>query len=143
MTTLYDALGGEQGIRRIVDAFYRRVAEDPILKPIFPDDLTETARRQFLFFSQFFGGPALYSAEFGSPMLRARHLKFPISPRRAERWLKLMGEAFDEAGIDPLTKELAFARLTKTAMHMVNIPDEEENNSDAPRGRINVQRAEL
>ena len=132
---LYHALGGETGIRRIVEAFYRRVAEDPILKPIFPEDLTETARKQFLFLTQFFGGPALYSAEFGAPMLRARHLRFPISPRRARRWLELMREAFSEAGIDPATTELAFLRLTKTAMHMVNIDDGEEDDPDAPRRR--------
>ncbi|MBE3594284.1 MAG: globin [Candidatus Carbobacillus altaicus] len=125
MQTLFDALGGSEGIGRIVNTFYGKVKNDPLLSPIFPEDLTETARKQYMFLCQFFGGPPLYSEEFGSPMLRARHIRFPITPSRAERWLKLMSEAFDEEGVDPLTKELAFLRLTKTAHHMTNTPEPE------------------
>jgi len=123
MQTLYDALGGSEGIKRLVDVFYGKVKNDPVLSPIFPEDLTETARKQYMFLSQFFGGPPLYSEAFGSPMLRARHMRFPITPSRAQRWLDLMSASFDEVGIDPLTKELAFLRLTKTAHHMTNTPE--------------------
>ena len=44
--TLYEAIGGEEKVAKLVEAFYRRVAAHPDLRPIFPDDLTETARKQ-------------------------------------------------------------------------------------------------
>lgn len=117
---LYPAIG-EQRLHELVDHFYNHVSKHPLLAPIFPTDLTETARKQKLFLTQFFGGPALYSLEFGAPMLRARHLPFPITPERAEAWLQCMQEAMKEVGL--LDEELGrfmLERLTKTAHHMVN-----------------------
>ena len=37
--TLYEQIGGDPTFRRLVDAFYARVEQDPLLRPIFPDDL--------------------------------------------------------------------------------------------------------
>ncbi len=55
--TLYEAIGGEETVAKLVEAFYRRVAAHPDLRPIFPDDLTETARKQKQFLTQYLGGP--------------------------------------------------------------------------------------
>ena len=96
---IYDAIGGADAVSRLVEAFYARVGKHPDLIPIFPDDLTETARKQKLFLTQFFGGPNLYIQEFGHPMLRARHMPFPITPTRRDAWLKCMDGALDEAEI--------------------------------------------
>ncbi|MBW9235666.1 globin, partial [Leptospira santarosai] len=71
---------GPDKLSQLVDAFYERVAAHPKLKPIFPDDLTETARKQKQFLTQYLGGPNIYSQEHGHPMLRARHMPFPITP---------------------------------------------------------------
>lgn len=58
----YEAIGGEQVVSKLVDAFYERVAKHPDLAPIFPKDLTETARKQKQFLTQYLGGfTALYS----------------------------------------------------------------------------------
>lgn len=118
--TPYEAIGGAEGVARLVDAFYRRVAAHPDLAPIFPADLTETRKKQFYFLTQFFGGPPLFSQHIGPPMLRARHLPHPITPERAEAWLACMAEAMDEAGIRGPVREFLFARLSATARHMVN-----------------------
>ena len=59
--TLYEEMGGEEAVARVVNEFYSRVHQDPVLSPIFPPDLTETRRKQFAFLSQFFGGPPLFS----------------------------------------------------------------------------------
>ncbi|WP_010283335.1 globin domain-containing protein [Bacillus timonensis] len=120
----YEAIGGEETLSQLVDAFYKRVGNHPDLVPIFPDDLTETARKQKQFLTQFLGGPPLYSYEHGHPMLRARHLPFPITPKRADAWLSCMSAAMDEIELDGAIRELFYDRLILTAQHMINTPDE-------------------
>ena len=83
-STIYDAVGGTEGVQRIVGAFYPKVQEHPLLGPLFPSDITPVMEKQTLFLSQFFGGPSLYSDQYGHPMMRARHMPFPITPERAE-----------------------------------------------------------
>ncbi|MDE3838234.1 globin [Bacillus methanolicus] len=125
MHTPFDAIGKET-LHRLVAAFYRRVKEHPDLAPIFPDDLTETARKQEQFLTQYLGGPPLYTNEHGHPMLRARHLPFEITPVRAKAWLACMNEAMDEVGLEGEIREDFFSRLVLTAQHMINTPDKNE-----------------
>ena len=119
----FEAVGGAPMIHDLVEALYDRVALHPDLKPIFPDDLTETARKQKQFLTQFLGGPRLYSEEHGHPMLRARHLPFPITPERAKAWLSCMNGAMEEVNFPEPWREQFFDRLTKVAHHMVNTED--------------------
>ncbi|MBP1933754.1 globin [Ammoniphilus resinae] len=123
---IYEKIGGEETISKLVNAFYGNVAKHPDLIPIFPDDLTEVANRQFKFLTQFFGGPLLYSMEYGHPMLRARHIPFPITPKRAEAWLSCMHDAMDKIGLEGPIREHMFQRLTQVAYHMVNQPPEND-----------------
>lgn len=129
MYTPYDAIG-EKMLIRLVDAFYKRVGNHPELIPIFPADLTETARKQKQFLTQYLGGPSLYTEEHGHPMMRARHLPFPITPSRAKAWLNCMSEAMDEVGLEGELRTQFFQRLVLTAQHMINTPEdtEEEGN---------------
>ncbi|WP_070119733.1 globin [Bacillus marinisedimentorum] len=122
----FDMIGGEKVIARLVDAFYTRVGSHPDLIPIFPDDLTETARKQKQFLTQYLGGPALYSQEHGHPMLRARHIPFEITPTRAEAWLSCMRSAMDEIGLEGPLRDEFYHRLVLTAQHMINTPDNDE-----------------
>lgn len=130
--TLYEELGGAEALARLVHEFYSRVPKDPVLSPIFPEDLMETERKQFAFLSQFFGGPPLFSATYGPPRLRARHLPFPITPRRARAWLALMDTAMDAAEIDPTVKLKLMERLSRTAVHMINTADDDAPNVPEP-----------
>lgn len=120
----FEAIGGEKGIMALVDTFYSYVSRHPDLSPIFPNDLTETARKQKQFLTQYLGGPSLYTEEHGHPMLRARHLPFPITPKRAKAWLSCMERAMDDTGIRGPIRDFVFERLTLTANHMINTPDE-------------------
>lgn len=97
--TIYELVGGEPTFRRIVDIFYERVAEDPRLRPMFPDDLEPGKRHQMLFLMQYFGGPTVYSTERGHPRLRMRHAPFPIGQEARNAWLEHMLAALDEVGI--------------------------------------------
>jgi hemoglobin len=136
-TTLYEKLGGAEAIERLVTAFYRRVAADPKLAPIFPGDWPSTAEKQRLFLTQFTGGPPLYSEVHGHPRLRARHMPFPITPDRAKAWLANMGSAMDEVGLVGAARDELWERLVLTAAHMVN----QETESRLPGGDLPLKAA--
>ncbi|OIU72498.1 globin domain-containing protein [Rossellomorea aquimaris] len=121
---------GEKKLSMLVDAFYSRVSRHDLLAPIFPEDLTETARKQKQFLTQYLGGPPLYTEEHGHPMLRARHLPFPITEERAKAWLGCMNDAMDEVELEGPVREDFFHRLVLTAHHMVNTEKPERTSID-------------
>lgn len=123
--SVYEAIGGAATFARLVDEFYDRVEQNQLLRPLFPATFDEVKQRQYWFLTQLFGGPRLYDENRGHPMLRARHLPFPITERHAEAWLGCMTAAMDAAGIPPHATEALMQRLTMTAHHMVNTSGED------------------
>jgi hemoglobin len=120
----YEEIGATK-LSELIDLFYAKVAVHPDLYPIFPDDLTETARKQKQFQTQYLGGPNLFTEEHGHPMMKARHMPFPITPVQAEAWLACMAEAMDEVELDENIRDIYYKRLVLTANHMVNRTGEE------------------
>ncbi|HLQ72082.1 MAG TPA: globin, partial [Bacillota bacterium] len=59
----------------------------------------------------------------GHPMMRRRHLPFPITPERRDAWLSCMEAALEEAEIEEPYRTAIFEKLTMTAHHMMNTPD--------------------
>ncbi|WP_159886288.1 globin domain-containing protein [Paenibacillus puerhi] len=118
--TFYEALGGAEGIRRLVESFYPKVQAHPLLGPLFPADITPVMDKQYMFLSQFFGGPALFSEHHGHPMMRARHLPFPITEERAKAWLGCMAQALEEVGLERSLQLAALERLKGPAYHFIN-----------------------
>jgi len=92
-TTLYEQLGGEPFFVRLVDAFYEQVAIDEVLRPMYPEDLTESKRHLALFLCQYWGGPPTYMQERGHPRLRMRHAPFRITKLARDAWLSAMTAA--------------------------------------------------
>jgi hemoglobin len=91
------AIIGEEGFTRLVAAFYRRVATDDILRPLYPEeDLAAAEVRLRDFLIQRFGGPMIYSEKRGHPRLRMRHAPFHIDQRGRDRWIELMEAALAE-----------------------------------------------
>ena len=121
--TLYEAIGGEITIRKLVAAFYPKVYQDEDLSPLFQDPVESIMQKQFLFLSQFTGGPTLYSDQYGPPQMKRRHLGFEVTPRRATAWLRCMREAMDEIGFAGHEREWLYGRLTQVAGFMVNTED--------------------
>ncbi|BBI35142.1 globin domain-containing protein [Cohnella abietis] len=117
---IYDAIGGAEVIRDVVARFYPKVQEHPLLAPLFPEDINPVMEKQYLFLTQFLGGPSLYSDEYGHPMMRARHLPFEITPERAEAWLSCMAAALAETEIPVPFQKLVIERLSGPANHFVN-----------------------
>lgn len=122
-TTIYERLGGESGVRKIVDRFYDLMAELPEAKTVLdlhPADLTESRNKLFKFLSGFFGGPGLYVQEYGHPMLRARHLPFAIGMKERDQWLLCMNQTLDELVEDPQLVQHLKITFFRTADHMRN-----------------------
>ncbi len=90
MDTLYERVGGQPFFVDLVDRFYLGVAGDPLLRPLYPDDLQEASRHLALFLMQYWGGPGTYNEERGHPRLRMRHVPFVIGPAERDAWLRHM-----------------------------------------------------
>jgi hemoglobin len=120
--SIYDLVGGEATFRQLVDVFYRRVEQDADLRAIFPEDMESGKRWQFLFLSQFFGGPQQYGQERGHPRLRMRHAPFSIDEHLRGRWLEHMLAAIDEVGIDEPMRSIMRDYFERGSEHMINHP---------------------
>ena len=115
--TIYEAIGGEENIRKLVDRFYDLMdtsVETATIRALHKPDLNESREKLFLFLVGWMGGPPLYVTRFGHPRLRARHLPFPIGARERDEWLWCMKRALRETGVpEPvaLTLERSFSDL--------------------------------
>jgi len=118
--SVYEAIGGAATVRKIVEGFYPKVQQHPLLAPLFPEDIMPVMDKQYMFLTQFFGGPTLYSDAYGHPMMRGRHLPFPITPARAEAWLDCMRRSLDETELSEELKAFVLERLSGPAHHFVN-----------------------
>ena len=120
--SVYD-LVGEEPIRAMVDAFYAYVADDQILRPMYPADLAAPKRRLHLFLVQFFGGPQTYSQERGHPRLRMRHFAFAIDQVARDNWLRHMLRAIDEAGISEPARSRMREYFERASAFLINQPE--------------------
>lgn len=118
--TLYEKVGGDATFQRLVDAFYRDVEADDTLRQMFPEDLEPGKRWQFLFLTQYFGGPARYAQERGHPRLRMRHMPFPIDQHARDLWVGYMLNAIDEVGIQEPERSVMREYFERGATFMVN-----------------------
>jgi hemoglobin len=125
--TLYERVDGQAFFERLVDRFYEGVVTDEVLLPLYPeqDDLAPARRRLALFLAQYWGGPPVYSEERGHPMLRARHLRYPIGPLERDRWLVHMAAAVEATTDDPDLRSELMEYFVRAAEHLRN---------DAPLG---------
>lgn len=124
-TTFFEAVGGEPTFRRLVAAFYAGVADDPVLRPLYPEpDLGPAEERLRMFLIQYWGGPGTYSEQRGHPRLRLRHAPFRVGPTERDAWLRHMRTAVDSLDLDPTHRDMLWEYLERAAMHMVNTFDE-------------------
>lgn len=121
--SLYELAGGEASFRRLVERFYSRVAEDEVLRPIYPEeDLSGATDRLTLFLVQYWGGPTTYSQQRGHPRLRMRHLPFAIGPRERDAWLAHMTAAVESVGLAPAVRAALLDYFETASAAMINQP---------------------
>ena len=121
--TFFDQVGGEPTFRRLVHDFYRGVAEDPVLRPMYPEqDLGPAEERLTLFLIQYWGGPRTYSDQRGHPRLRMRHAPFAVDQAAHDAWLRHMRSAVEGLALAPELEQQLWDYLVYAAMSMVNTP---------------------
>ena len=101
--TPYALLGGNTGVRRLVDSFYDLMDEVPEyhgIRKLHPQDLAGSREKLYSFLSGWLGGPPLYVEKYGHPMLRARHVPFAIGIAERDAWLACMLQAMEDTGIE-------------------------------------------
>lgn len=124
MSSFYEEIGGEDTFVRLVDRFYEGVAEDPLLRPMYPEqELTGAKDRLRMFLVQYWGGPKDYGATRGHPRLRIRHAPFPVSPAARDAWLRHMRDAVDSLELSPLHEQILWDYLDRAAHSLVNTVD--------------------
>jgi hemoglobin len=121
--TLYGRVGGAAWFVALVDRFYEGVATDPVLRPMYPDDLTEARAHLAAFLVQYWGGPATYSEERGHPRLRMRHAPFPIAGAERDAWLRHMRAAVERGGLSADDEAQVLDYFEMAARHLVNRPE--------------------
>ena len=123
--TPYELLGGEPAVKALVERFYDLMELDPEftqLRAVHGSSLEHARERLFMFLSGWLGGPSLYTDKFGHPMLRARHLPFPIGSVERDQWMACMVKAMEETNVDPQLRQALRNAFFKTADWMRNQP---------------------
>jgi hemoglobin len=116
-------LGGEQGLRSLVDRFYDAMDSSPEaarIRSFHPESLNGSREKFFMFLSGWSGGPQLYMGRFGHPRLRMRHMPFQIGAIERDQWIWCMNKALDESQLDLRVVEYLKIRFAEVADAMRN-----------------------
>lgn len=117
---IYAQIGTDAPFYVLVDVFYAGVEADPVLRPLYPDDLTKAKEHLVLFLIQRFGGHAEYQAERGHPRLRMRHIPFQIGPAESEAWLRHMTHAVETVPEFAPFREVLHRYFADSAAFLIN-----------------------
>lgn len=122
--TIFEKIGGEAGLKTLVDTFYHIMSTDPFAKDCFAThagrDIAHSAEKLTMFLSGILGGPPLYHEKFGHPRLRMRHFPFTIGEKEASQWLYCMLKAMDEVKIDREIQEQMIPYFRQVTGHLRN-----------------------
>lgn len=120
LNTVYEVVGGAPFFVELVERFYAGVAADELLRPSYPDDLTESKAHLTLFLMQYWGGPTIYSQGRGHPRLRMRHAPFVIGQAEREAWLRHMTAAVDASDAPEAARSLFHQYFEQASTAMIN-----------------------
>jgi hemoglobin len=120
--TLYERVGGEPFFVALVDHFYDDVANDPLLRPLYPEDLGPPRHHLALFLIQYWGGSHTYSELRGHPRLRMRHFPFAIGTAERDVWLAHMRAAVDASSAAPADRAQLMAYFETASASLINQP---------------------
>jgi hemoglobin len=122
--SIYELAGGEKTFRLLVERFYAGVAEDELLRAVYPEeDLSGATERLALFLIQYWGGPAVYSEQRGHPRLRMRHQPFAIGTAERDAWLRHMTAAVESLELAPEIRNAFLDYFETASTAMINQPD--------------------
>ncbi len=115
-TTFYQLVGGEDGLRHLVDRFYEIMEADPAaagIRAMHGEDLIPIREKLFAFMSGWLGGPRLFKG-----CVVGAHRGFAIGPDERDQWLRCMSQALAQSPIDPAVRKLLETPLYQIADFM-------------------------
>jgi len=121
--TLYDAIGGEQTIRKLVRRFYElmdTLPEAARCRAVHPPSLAGSEAKLFDYLTGYLGGPPIYVEKYGHPRLRSRHFSAAIGPQERDEWMLCFRQAMDETIEHPKLRDIIWAPIERLAHHMQN-----------------------
>lgn len=124
-TGLFERIGGQPAVDRLVDLLYEGIAGDDQLRPLFGRDVTAAKPRQKMFFAEWLGGPRRYS-EAAWTDLKHSHDGKPITPALAGRWLGHFNRALTAAVPADSDRRTIFGQVRPLAMALVNRPAQQD-----------------
>jgi hemoglobin len=127
--SVYERVGGEEAIRRLVKRFYELMDTLPEaygIRKLHPADLSGSEQKLFMYLSGYLGGPNLYIEQFGHPRLRARHMPFPIDADARDQWLMCFNLAMTEVITDEPLRKAIMKPITDLADFMRNQAESKE-----------------
>ena len=117
----YAEVGGAPFFEKLVARFYQEVADDEVLRPLYPEeDLGPAEVRLRMFLEQYWGGPRTYGEQRGHPRLRMRHAPFKVGPIERDAWLRCMRMAVDDSDLDDAHRAQLWQYMEFAAASMVN-----------------------
>ncbi len=105
--SLYEMIGGDTGVRKLVDRFYDLMDQNPdylVIRQLHPPSLDSARDKLYWFLSGWMGGPDSYVERFGHPRMRIRHMHVPIGVVEKEQWLSCMRLALQDTGLNESIK---------------------------------------
>ena len=126
--TLYNLVGGDAGVKKLVQVFYDIVETNPEghklhLLHLRGNGVAHSRVEQFNFLSGFLGGPKLYVEQHGHSNVRTMHEHIEITSESKDIWLKCMSMAIDAIGMEASTKDKLMNNFTIAAERLVNRPE--------------------
>jgi hemoglobin len=121
--THYERIGGAEKVHALTLRFYQLMDELPEahgIRKLHPASMQGSQEKLFQFLSGWMGGPQLYVEKHGHPMLRQRHLPFPISEAERDQWLLCMKQALQDVVEDAQLRAELISSFSKVADHMRN-----------------------
>ncbi len=118
--SIYELAGGREPLLRMVARFYKGVESDPVLRPLYPEDLSDSEWWTALFIIQYCGGPSDYSNTRGHPRLRMRHYPFAIGQKERDAWVHHMTRALEAEIEDATAKKFLLDYFERTATFLMN-----------------------
>jgi hemoglobin len=117
MSTLFDKLGGQQGVEKVVGEFYKRVMADSTLSPFFAKtDMAKQHAQQVAFFTQLFDGPKVYN---GRPMDKT-HTGMNLQPQHFDVVSKHLRDSLTACGASAEDTNAALDRVSKLQGAILN-----------------------
>jgi len=99
--TLFEWVGGLPALTRMTQLFYDKyIPQEPLLRPLFVEMAPDHPERVAAWLGEVFGGPKNYSQQYGGyPRMLSQHVGKHISEAQRQRWVSLLCQAADEAGV--------------------------------------------